>query len=59
MPEVNKDRVESDVTVVEGEIIEEKIYELDDELREVLGEEISVSNAPVKINDNLKKWWEA
>ncbi|CAD6226406.1 GSCOCG00005807001-RA-CDS, partial [Cotesia congregata] len=28
------------------------------ELREVLGEEIPVTKAPVKINDNLKKWWQ-
>ncbi|XP_053593379.1 uncharacterized protein LOC103579263 [Microplitis demolitor] len=41
----------------EGELGDED-YDLDDELREVLGEEIPVTETPVKINDNLKKWWQ-
>lgn len=61
-PEVITEETQNQVEKVtdsmeEGQLDNEN-YELDDELREVLGEEIPVTKAPVKINDNLKKWWQ-
>ncbi|CAG5107937.1 Protein of unknown function [Cotesia congregata] len=61
-PEVITEETQNQVEKVtdsmeEGQLDDEN-YELDDELREVLGEEIPVTKAPVKINDNLKKWWQ-
>ncbi|XP_057332329.1 uncharacterized protein LOC130677613 [Microplitis mediator] len=60
---VADDSRKEDVGVLEdGEVPEEFLVEdehdLDDELREVLGEEVSNTNTSVKVNDSLKKWWE-
>ncbi|XP_044590162.1 uncharacterized protein LOC123268832 [Cotesia glomerata] len=48
----------NDGDIEDGEVtIEEDYPELDDELLEVLGEEITDSGCQVKVNENLKKWW--
>ncbi|CAG5108790.1 Protein of unknown function [Cotesia congregata] len=48
----------NDGDIEDGEVIIEDDYpELDDELLDVLGEEVTDSGCQVKVNEKLKKWW--
>lgn len=53
----SNDHIQEPTELEEGEVFEEHLDELDEELLDVLGEEIPASNSQVKMNERLKKWW--